>query len=276
MDDNQTHLIALSILCQGYLAVWDPSWLGETKKDVYFDTIAKAQTEVQKLDWWNGVFPDVSTEQALHLFGRVGPRTSRLVQIVFGESGDAADIDCRLVSDCHVEIHRKILGNNPEFLVAIRNVNKDLIEQLMRNPEDLYQLPPRRFEELVAEILLDMGYEVELTPQTRDGGRDILAAMNLPIGNILTIVECKRFSMDRPVGIDVVERFLYTIRDKDRASSGLIVATSRFSSCAIALAQEHNYQLKLKDFDGLKEWVAKYGTWHTDRDGELWIPKPNH
>jgi hypothetical protein len=47
--------------------------------------------------------------------------------------------------------------------------------ELKLDPDALYRIEPRDFEHVVAEILRDMGYDVYLTPQTRDGGRDILA-----------------------------------------------------------------------------------------------------
>lgn len=275
-DNEIARLATLDILCQGYLAgSRNPIWFGKMVKDFGWDSLSEDKPLIQTAHWWMAAFLDISVEQALYLSEHVGPSTSLLAQIVLRQRGDISDIDFKLVSDSHIEVYRKIYGNSPNFLSAIRNINQNLIEQLKNNPEDLYQLTPRRFEELVAEIIADMGYDVELTPQTRDGGRDILATIDLPTGRILTIVECKRFRRDRSVGIDVVERFLYTIRDKDRASCGLIASTSRFSSDALALARKYEYQVNLKDFDDLQKWLANYGIWRRDSNGGLWIPIPN-
>jgi HJR/Mrr/RecB family endonuclease len=83
-----------------------------------------------------------------------------------------------------------------------------LITHLSRSPEDLYRLEPAHFEELVAELLHREGMEVQLTPKTRDGGRDVLALHNGSAGQHLYLVECKRYSPDRPIGVDLV-RSLY-------------------------------------------------------------------
>lgn len=48
----------------------------------------------------------------------------------------------------------------PQIMLA----NEALVEKLKRQPRSVYELPPRKFEELVAELLSDLGYEVELTP----------------------------------------------------------------------------------------------------------------
>jgi hypothetical protein len=58
---------------------------------------------------------------------------------------------------------------NP-LVVEIRNVNAELFAYLKKHPDSLHTFSPRQFEEVIAEILQDMGCEVELTPQTRDGG----------------------------------------------------------------------------------------------------------
>ena len=49
------------------------------------------------------------------------------------------------------------------------------IEQLARRGHDLRKLKPREFEQLIAELWHGFGYDVDLTKQTRDGGKDIIA-----------------------------------------------------------------------------------------------------
>lgn len=144
------------------------------------------------------------------------------------------------------------------------------------NPLRIHDLSPRRFEELVADILKDMGYQIELTPRTRDGGRDILAVLKTPLGELLTVVECKKRKPERPIGIDLVERFLYVVNDKDRASCGLLATTSFFSSGVYALARSIEYKLKLRDFAGIVEWVRTYGTWQRSGEQVIWTPAYMH
>lgn len=167
---------------------------------------------------------------------------------------------------------KPIVTKSEPLCLEIGNVNARLLSYLNQHPERLHELSPRRFEEVIAEILADMGYEVELTPQTRDGGRDVLASLPTPVGKLLFIVECKRYALHRKIGIDIVERFLWVIDRKDNASCGLIAATTHFSTDAQALAREYEYRLKLHDFDHIKHWIANYGRW-TEREGSgLWLP----
>ena len=46
-------------------------------------------------------------------------------------------------------------------------------------------MSPRGFEELVAEMLSRLGYEVTLTPASRDGGKDIYAARRDHLGTFV-------------------------------------------------------------------------------------------
>ncbi|MFP8843576.1 restriction endonuclease [Shewanella baltica] len=83
-----------------------------------------------------------------------------------------------------------------------------LVEKLKKQPQHFYELSPRQFEELLAELLTDMGWDVELTKETRDGGKDILAYLNTELGRILCLVEAKRYRYDRKIGVGLV-RSLY-------------------------------------------------------------------
>lgn len=165
------------------------------------------------------------------------------------------------------------LPKDNQFDIRLAEINEELVKYLSSHPNLIYDLSPRRFEMLVAEILSDMGFEIRLTPETRDGGRDIFAVFKLPIGEILTIVECKRYKPDNKIGVDIIERFLYTLDRKDNASCGLIATTSFFTSEARGIEKGFPWKLKLKDFSALKEWTSQYGTWKKNTDSGLWVPK---
>ena len=151
------------------------------------------------------------------------------------------------------------------------SVGNELIRHLAKHPRDLFAVSPRRFEELVAELLRDMGYDVYVTPQTRDGGRDILAVVRLPASETLTIVDCKRYSPDQPIGPDIVQRLMWIADRNDRASTALVATTSRFTSGAQALAREYRWRLGLKDFGAITEWLERYGTWEKRGQSGVWL-----
>jgi len=62
-----------------------------------------------------------------------------------------------------------------------------LIALLSRKPQMLRELPARKFEELVAELLTRDGFSVQLTPPSKDGGRDILARSRTSMVNTFSM-----------------------------------------------------------------------------------------
>ena len=108
---------------------------------------------------------------------------------------------------------------------SIVAVNAELIERAERDPQLLSSISSRAFEELVAEILATLGYNVTLTPPSRDGGVDILAAKRDSVGEFLCLVECKRYVPPHKVGVSLV-RSLHGVLEKTRASAAMLVTTS--------------------------------------------------
>jgi Restriction endonuclease/AAA domain len=139
----------------------------------------------------------------------------------------------------------------------IITTNDDLIMKLKRAPGDLFKITPRQFEEVIADLLTDMGMDVELTPATRDGGKDILAYMKTEIGKFLCLVEAKQYDKRRPVGVSLVRSLFGTLVDH-QATSGMLVTTSRFAGPAKEFQERHRYQLSLKDYGDVVSWILQY------------------
>ena len=130
----------------------------------------------------------------------------------------------------------------------------EIIKQLSQNPKILYDMNPRKFEELVAELLIHEGMRVQLTPQTKDGGVDILAFSKTQAGEHLYYVECKRYSPNNPVDVSIV-RSLYGIIESNRVTAGLLVTSSYFTKGALSFRESVKHRLSLKDYDVLVKWL---------------------
>lgn len=147
----------------------------------------------------------------------------------------------------------------PQILVASHDRWDALIKELARRPEDLRSMDSRDFEQLVAELLDRQGVKdrlIRLTPARDDGGRDIMVFDQTAFGQHLFLVECKRYAEDNPVGVGLV-RHLYGVVEGERATTGILVTTSRFSGPALAWPEENHLQhrLTLRDYEHLKDWV---------------------
>jgi restriction system protein len=128
---------------------------------------------------------------------------------------------------------------------------------LKARPEKMRDLSPRRFEELVASLLEDLGYDVELTSRGADGGVDIFASQKNELGEALVIADCKRYSPETRVGVGIV-RALYGLSESFRATKALLATTSFFTRPALAFEAQVPYRLGLKDYDALVKWIGGY------------------
>lgn len=146
--------------------------------------------------------------------------------------------------------------SHQEIVVVSSARFQEVLQRLEVNPRRLIDLTPREFEEFTADLLEHRGFRVKLTPETRDGGRDILAHYATPAGEILYLVECKRNKNLRPVDVSVV-RALYGVLEIEGANAGMIVTTSRFSKDATKLAREISFRMQLRDYNDVVSWVQE-------------------
>jgi RNA polymerase sigma factor (sigma-70 family) len=151
--------------------------------------------------------------------------------------------------------------------IIVQNITADLIAHVKKNPEELYSLKPRQFEELIAEILASYGWHVELTRATRDGGYDIFAISKDPSGlQASWLIECKKYKKERKVGVGVV-RALYGTRGVVPGGMLMLATTSYFSK-DVYVWKESKYDLQLRDCEAILEWINAY---HPNPTGRLYI-----
>lgn len=145
----------------------------------------------------------------------------------------------------------------PEPIVTdLNTINTSLLSRVANKPSLIHECTSREFEELVCEMLDKKGYKVNLTQQTRDGGKDIIIIEDNLIGSFLIYVECKKYAPDRPVGVNLV-RELYGTISADKATAGLLITTSYFSQDAIKFKNQVSHQLSLIDYVKLISEIQK-------------------
>jgi hypothetical protein len=138
---------------------------------------------------------------------------------------------------------------------SVEFVDDGLIDDLAQDPQRLYQLTPRRFEELCAELFARAGYQhVRLTPASTDGGVDLFAARDDLSGTSLYIVQCKLFRPPHRVGRPDLQK-LYGVLHDTRATKAIVATTSWFTAPAVAWQADKPNQLGLADFDAIAAWL---------------------
>jgi len=159
----------------------------------------------------------------------------------------------------------------PQKLIKdLSELKHEILVSIKNNPLHLKSLKGRIFEELIAELLSSYGWDVDLTKKTRDGGYDIFA-ISKDISGLKSswIIECKGWQ--NKVSIDVV-RALYGVKNDLKISNALLATTSHFSSDVIKY-KASRYDLELKDYNGLIEWINQY---KPKEDGTLYYTNPPH
>lgn len=170
-------------------------------------------------------------------------------------SFDIKSISNVTTNKCIVDPLGNPISDIKNIRIDVSEVNDWMLNELNKNPTDLYKLSPRRFEELIAEVLMRKGYNVELTPATRDGGKDIYVAHKDDLGSFLYLVECKHYEPPRKVGVSVI-RDLYGVLSKEKATYGIVVTTSDFTKPAQEFQQDIKFQMSLKNFNSIQKWIC--------------------
>lgn len=87
----------------------------------------------------------------------------------------------------------------------------------------ILQLNPREFECLIGSLYENIGYETEITPATRDGGKDIIARIDREDGKEVVYAECKLYKTTE-LSNETVKAFGYTVI-KDNINRGVLFCT---------------------------------------------------
>ena len=161
------------------------------------------------------------------------------------------------VSLQHPEIvvpERKIIRVPDELKNDIKVVTHSLVDKVALRPEILQEITPRQFEELVCELFERKGYNVQLTKQTRDGGKDLIVLNNSMLGDLVIYAECKKKAPKHPVNVGLV-RQLYGTVEADRVTAGIMVTNSYFSEDARRFQQTIKSGMNLIDYSELMRQI---------------------
>ena len=136
--------------------------------------------------------------------------------------------------------------------------NEEILKYIEAKPERIRSLTFRGFEKLILEILKHYGFDVELTRQTKDGGRDIIGCTTDGLG-IPTryIVECKKYAPTNKVGV-VPVRALYGVKTSEKADHAILATTSTFTKGAWEFASRPEvWNLHLKGYEEILKWIRE-------------------
>ncbi len=113
---------------------------------------------------------------------------------------------------------------------------------------------PAEFELFCAQVLRQSGWDARVTKGSRDQGVDVVAAM----GGLRVVIQCKLYT--GPVGNKAVQE-VSAGRAYENAHFGVVVANSRYTASAVALAKTNRILLlhhrDLPNLHGIiEQWAA--------------------
>ncbi|WP_165698615.1 restriction endonuclease [Bremerella volcania] len=106
-----------------------------------------------------------------------------------------------------------------------------LLDYLKENPDRVFELPPRKFEELVAGAYQSEGWIVKLTPRSGDNGIDVIAEKP-GVFKFRIHDQAKLYKPGRVVTAEEVRALLHTIHPaglNKGASMGVVTTSSSFA-----------------------------------------------
>jgi restriction system protein len=140
-------------------------------------------------------------------------------------------------------------------------IDQRFIDYLQAQPEDLSKMHWRQFEFLVGEFFRRNGYDITVTPPSRDGGIDVRAVREKGVvGPELILIQAKRLSGDRRVGIETVKA-LWSDINEAAATRGIVATTSTLAPGARAYCQARHYRLTQAERPMVEKWLGGLATY---------------
>ena len=151
---------------------------------------------------------------------------------------------------------KELIVPSKKITTDITIVNDTLLKQAQQNPKIMYSFSAREFEKMVCELLEKQGYKVNLTKQTRDGGKDLIILENSLVGQFCIYVECKKYSANNPISVKLV-RELYGTIEAEKATAGMLITTSYFTKDAKEFTEKAKHRMALRDYNDLVQELNK-------------------
>ncbi len=101
-----------------------------------------------------------------------------------------------------------------------------------------FSMSPTEFEDAVARLFLELGYDVKQTPYSNDGGKDAI----LWKGSKKYVLECKRYDREALTGRRDMQILIAAMHDEG-ADGAFFVSTGRFARTATVYAKENGIRI---------------------------------
>lgn len=116
-----------------------------------------------------------------------------------------------------------------QLISFVKPAYERLLLELGRNPNSMYEIDPRKWEEIIAAAYDKAGFdEVILTPRSGDLGRDVIA-IKKGFGSVKIIEQVKAYNRRHLVKADEVRALLGVLAAEPDATKAIFTTTSSFA-----------------------------------------------
>lgn len=127
-----------------------------------------------------------------------------------------------------------------DLKLIITEISSKLAILIAQNPNVLKDIEWRDLERIISEILSKMGFDVTLTPSSKDGGKDIIAKCIIRFKIHTYLIEIKHWK-DKKVGSSHLFDFIRVVAT-EKSERGLFLSTSGYSSNSYEILTEVDKQ----------------------------------
>lgn len=144
-----------------------------------------------------------------------------------------------------------------QLVEMVRDPWYEILRIIERDPNEIYDIDPRKLEEIIAGAWVKIGRQVELTPRSGDKGRDIV--VTIPgVGGVRIFDQVKRNKISRPVTFEEVSALVGVVTMEGNVSKGIVTTTSTFAPKIYEnekVMQLIPWRLELRPRDALLSWL---------------------
>jgi len=152
------------------------------------------------------------------------------------------------IEDLRNHVNSQIFSNEEfeekEYTSVIEVVN-DMIHKLCKliaeDKASLEDLEWRDLERIIAESLSTIGFDIILTPSSKDGGKDIIAEWKMNGSKKQFYIEIKHWNKKSKVGMKYISSFL-KVNIKDKTNGGLFISSSGYTNDVLNYVNELSKQ----------------------------------
>lgn len=165
-----------------------------------------------------------------------------------------------LLNDNYVEVFDNLEESVKQDLSVVARLTYEICDRLAyeiaKNPKTLHLIEWRDIERTMARVLDQIGFNVTLTPSSKDGGKDIVVECVIDGSTNIYYIEVKHWKTR--VGKNYIKDFINVVV-KDRVTKGLYLSTMGFTGNYLeALNEVESKLLKVGDRSNMVSFCKKF------------------